>query len=308
MEKKRGLGRNLQALLGTKDGAPEAASLAVKRVDGDKLCHIAVDKLQPGKYQPRTDFIPERLQELADSIKSQGVVQPLVVRALASGDKYEIVAGERRWRAAKMAGLEKVPVVIRELSEQAALAIAIIENLQRENLNPIEQAVALQRLQTEFSLTQQEVAEVVGKSRSSVANLLRLMNLEPSVRIFLEHGDIEQGHAKVLLGLQGKAQIDVANEIIAKQWNVRDAEAYVQDYLESVDNSVGNSVGNSVDSLNNSEKKAKSLSINDIPELKRLSQRLQARLQIKTNARGKGKLVISYQNEEDLSRIISLLS
>lgn len=303
MEKKRGLGRNLQALLGTKDGAPEAASLAVKRVDGDKLCHIAVDKLQPGKYQPRTDFIPERLQELADSIKSQGVLQPLVVRAVSTGDKYEIVAGERRWRAAKMAGLDKVPVVIRELTEQAALAIAIIENLQRENLNPVEQAVALQRLQTEFSLTQQEVAEAVGKSRSTVANLLRLMNLEPSVRIFLEHGDIEQGHAKVLLGLQGQAQMDIANEIIAHQWSVRDAEEYIQQYLEAVDNSVGNSV----DSLNNSQVKPKSLSINDIPELKRLSQRLQARLQVKSTAQGKGKLIISYQNEEDLNRIIGLL-
>src|SRR5690606_25197723 len=222
--KKRGLGRGLEALLsGSKhvavepEQAPveapkEAEQPATQAVDGS-LKHLPIEFIQPGKYQPRLDMRPEALEELADSIRSQGVMQPIVVRPLTSG-KYEIIAGERRWRASQLAGLDRIPVIIREVPDNAAIAMALIENIQRENLNPMEEAQALKRLQDEFGLTQQEVADAVGKSRSAVTNLLRLMQLQPEVRTFLEHGDLEMGHARALLALVPEQQGQAARTVI----------------------------------------------------------------------------------------------
>ncbi|MDG1852010.1 MAG: ParB/RepB/Spo0J family partition protein, partial [Gammaproteobacteria bacterium] len=218
--KKRGLGRGLDALLGTgnsrsqenqgekneaavevainPDLAAESGQPVITSNENNSLKYLPVEFIQPGKYQPRLDMRPESLEELANSIKAQGVMQPIVVRSISS-DMYEIVAGERRWRASQLAGLDKIPVIIKQVADEAAIAMALIENIQRENLNPIEEAMALQRLIEEFELTQQEAADAVGKSRTTVTNLLRLMSLNPDVRRLVEHGDLEMGHARALL-------------------------------------------------------------------------------------------------------------
>ncbi|MCK9563250.1 MAG: ParB/RepB/Spo0J family partition protein, partial [Bacteroidales bacterium] len=216
--KRKGLGRGLDALLGIAPGQEpgsgqtetgEAGALASQ--DGT-LRHLPIEFLQRGKYQPRRDMHPEALEELAESIRAQGIMQPIVVRPLGP-DSYEIIAGERRWRAAQLAGLDTVPTLVREVADQAAIAMALIENIQREDLNPIEEAHALHRLQQEFQLTQQEVADAVGKSRASVANLMRLLGLESEVRIMLERGDIEMGHARALLALDGDHQVVAARTV-----------------------------------------------------------------------------------------------
>ncbi|MGB1141627.1 MAG: ParB/RepB/Spo0J family partition protein, partial [Halioglobus sp.] len=231
--KKRGLGRGLDALLGASTAgqspAAEAGSADAQAANGDEqlLKELPVDLVQRGKYQPRKDIEPESLQELADSIKAQGVMQPIVVRPV-SDRKYEIIAGERRWRATQLAGLDVIPAVVRDVSDEAAIAMALIENIQREDLNPIEEAVALQRLQQEFDLTQQEVAEAVGKSRSTVANLLRLMSLQEDVRRLVEHGDLEMGHARALLALDGPDQSQAARQVVGKGLSVRQTEALVR--------------------------------------------------------------------------------
>src|SRR5210317_745140 len=220
--KKRGLGRGLDALLGTgnsrsqenqakkneaavevainPDLAAESGQPVNTSNENNSLKYLPVEFIQPGKYQPRLDMRSESLEELANSIKAQGVMQPIVVRSISS-DMYEIVAGERRWRASQLAGLDKIPVIIKQVADEAAIAMALIENIQRENLNPIEEAMALQRLIEEFELTQQEAADAVGKSRTTVTNLLRLMSLNPDVRRLVEHGDLEMGHARALLSL-----------------------------------------------------------------------------------------------------------
>ena len=207
--KKRGLGRGLDALLG--------GSMA-KIVDDPKSTNfreVPVDLLQPGKYQPRTDMHPESLEELANSIKAQGVVQPIVIRPIG-GERYEIIAGERRWRAAQIAGLHEIPAVVRDVPDEAAIAMALIENIQREDLNPIEEAIALQRLIDEFEMTHQQAAGAVGRSRAAVSNLLRLLTLNDDVRRMLEHGDLEMGHARALLALQGQVQSETARNVAAK--------------------------------------------------------------------------------------------
>lgn len=238
--KKKGLGRGLDALLGS-GGAAVAASPASAPVvlaesppatvaepaADNELRKIAIGLLTPGQYQPRRDMDEASLQELADSIKAQGVMQPIVVRPLA-GDAYEIIAGERRWRASQLAGLDQIPALVKDVSDEAAIAMALIENIQREDLNPMEEAVALDRLQTEFELTQQQVADAVGKSRSTVANLLRLMQLQPDVRTLLERGDLEMGHARALLALVGSQQSDAARKTVAQGLNVRQTEALVR--------------------------------------------------------------------------------
>ena len=231
--KKRGLGRGLEALLSggssssqtvVADAALDNAEGGVTRANDQAMRELPVDLIQRGKYQPRRDMEPESLQELADSIVAQGVMQPIVVRPI-SDQKFEIIAGERRWRATQMAGLDVIPAVIRDVSDEAAIAMALIENIQREDLNPIEEAGSLQRLQREFDLTQQEVATAVGKSRSAVANLLRLMSLQQDVRRLVEHGDLEMGHAKALLGLEGTSQSQAARSVVAKGLTVRQTEA-----------------------------------------------------------------------------------
>ncbi|MCH8538679.1 MAG: ParB/RepB/Spo0J family partition protein, partial [Alkalimonas sp.] len=221
--KKRGLGRGLDALLTSSQ--PEGAASA--KTPESELQKLAIEFLQPGKYQPRKDMSQQALEDLALSIRAQGVIQPIVVRKVAS-DKYEIIAGERRWRAAQLAQLDQVPCIIRDVPDEAAVAIALIENIQREDLNAMEEAVALDRLLTEFELTHQQVADAVGKSRTSITNLLRLNLLNADVKVLLEHGDIDMGHARALLALDDELQLEAARQVAAKQLTVRETESLVR--------------------------------------------------------------------------------
>ena len=291
--KKRGLGRGLDALLGAAGNRPPeaagaAGTTAFAGSEDSLLRKLPVDLIQRGKYQPRRDIDPESLQELADSIKVQGIMQPIVVRAI-SDRKYEIIAGERRWRAAQLAGLDSIPALIRDVPDSAAIAMSLIENIQREDLNPIEEAAALMRLQQEFELTQQEVADAVGKSRSTVANLLRLMTLQEDVRRLVEHGDLEMGHARALLGLADGQQSQAARTVVGKGLSVRQTEALVRGLLE------------------HREKPAPERSLD--PNIRHLqddlSQRLGTRVEIRHAAGGKGKLVLSYNSLDELDGILS---
>lgn len=296
MAKKRGLGgMGLDALLAgaaASQANPSHTDDATETTSAkDVLKQLPVEFLQPGQYQPRKDMHPEALEELAASIKAQGIMQPIVVRAISpnsNNTKYEIIAGERRWRAAQMAGLHEVPAIIREVADEAAIAMALIENIQRENLNPMEEAVALHRLQEEFELTQQQVADAVGKSRVTVTNLLRLMNLNDDVRTLLEHGDIEMGHARALLGLQGEHQSEAARQVVAKAFTVRQTEALVRTWHE--------------------QKKTPATPARD-PNIQRLEgslgERLGAKVELKHNAKGQGKLVISYSSLDELDGILN---
>jgi ParB family chromosome partitioning protein len=292
--KKRGLGRGLDALLGAgHSGQPasseaHAASKSSLAEASSAFEELPVDLIQSGKYQPRRAFEPESLRELADSIIAQGLMQPIVVR-LVSDQKYEIIAGERRWRATQLAGLDVIPAVIRNVSDQTAIAMALIENIQREDLNPIEEAAALQRLQREFELTQQEVATAVGKSRSTVANMLRLMTLQEDVRRLLEHGDLEMGHARALLSLTGADQSQAAHTVVGKGLTVRQTEALVRKW-----------------STGNVQAAAPSLPEPNTRHLQdELSQRLGALVKIQHNAKGKGKLVLHYSSLDELDGILS---
>lgn len=289
--KKRGLGRGLDALLGgakinaVKDTTSSESKAEV--VVDSAMRELAVTLLQRGQYQPRRDMDPAALEELAKSIKAQGIMQPIVVRPIA-GNKYEIIAGERRWRAAQQAGLEQVPVIIRDVPDEAAIAMALIENIQREDLNPIEEAVALQRLQQEFELTQQEVADAVGKSRPAVANLMRLLQLPEEIKTFLSHGDIEMGHARAILGLTAQQQHEVVQTIIAKGLTVRQTEALVKQ----------------LQTPKTEAEKAKADP--DIARLEqKLAERLGANVKIKHGEKGKGQLVIHYTNLEELQGVLA---
>ncbi|MBE9539428.1 MAG: ParB/RepB/Spo0J family partition protein [Proteobacteria bacterium] len=284
--KRRGLGRGLDALLGS--SAVLESSASPEKASEKQLKILAVDLIQRGKYQPRKDMEPESLQELADSIKAQGVMQPIIVRAI-SDKKYEIIAGERRWRATQLAGLDDIPVIVKNVGDEAAIAMALIENIQREDLNPIEEAASLQRLQQEFELTQQEVATAVGKSRSTIANLLRLMSLQEDVRTLLEHGDLEMGHARALLALSDGEQSQGARTVVARGLSVRQTEALVRSLLERKDKPV---VERKID-----------------PNIRQLqddlSQKLGARVQISHSAKGKGKLILNYNSLDELDGILS---
>ena len=292
MSKKRGLGRGLDALLSASGSSLSTAEETANQSSGERtdagLRELPVDLIQRGQYQPRRDFDPELLQELADSIKAQGVMQPIVVRPV-SDKRYEIIAGERRWRATQLAGLDLIPVLVRDVPDEQAIAMALIENIQREDLNPIEEAVALQRLQQEFELTQQEIAEAVGKSRSTVANLLRLMTLEADVRTLLEHGDLEMGHARALLGLQGAEQVKAARSVVAGGMSVRQAEALVRRVIAQRDKPAV-------------ETRAIDPNIRQLQD--DLAQKLGARVQIQHSAKGKGKLVLSYNSLDELDGIL----
>ena len=294
MSKKRSLGRGLDALLGANAAASQAAEVSestVQELAADPenvLKELAVDLIQRGKYQPRRDMVPESLQELADSIKAQGVMQPIVVRPI-SDRKYEIIAGERRWRATQLAGLDTIPAVVRDVPDEAAIAMALIENIQREDLNPIEEAASLQRLQQEFELTQQEVAEAVGKSRSTVANLLRLMSLQEDVRRLVEHGDLEMGHARALLALEGGEQSHAAGQVVGKGMSVRQTEAMVRNFLASKDKP--------------RENKTMDPNIRHLQD--DLAQRLGTKVQIQHSAKGKGKLVLNYNSLDELDGILA---
>lgn len=292
--KKRGLGKGLDVLLPSAKINIQQGNVVNPPASGhsaqDTLKDLPLEFLQRGRYQPRTDMRPESLDELAESIKAQGVMQPVVVRPLAGENRYEIIAGERRWRACQKAGLETIPAIIRDVPDEAAIAMALIENIQREDLNPIEEAIALQRLQDEFELTQQEVADAVGKSRSTVANLLRLMSLSESVKTLLEHGDIEMGHARALLSLPDHQQSKIAKVVVNKSLSVRQTEALVRNQQQQEASAI-------------QEKPAKISP--DVKTLQdQLSEKLAAVVQIQCNAKGKGSISIKYNSLDELDGIL----
>ncbi len=277
--KKPGLGRGLDALLSSATRASES-----KQQD-NRLKEIPIDRIQRGPYQPRRHFEQDRLQELAESIKAQGVVQPVVVRPLGQG--YELIAGERRWRAAQLAGLETIPAVVKEVPDQAVAAMSLIENIQREDLNPLEESEALHRLIEEFGLTHQQAADAVGRSRTAVTNLLRLLELAPVTRQLLDERQLEMGHARSLLVLDGADQEAAARHVVSRQLSVRETERYVK----SLKSGGG--------------RKAPKTRSPDIVSLeKQLSDDLGASVRIDYNNRGKGKLVISYNSLDELDGIL----
>ncbi|WP_455366125.1 ParB/RepB/Spo0J family partition protein [Kaarinaea lacus] len=304
--KKRGLGRGLDALLGgsarntaTAEEETVESPEAVETITSDDqaktsaavgdLRELPIDLLQPGKYQPRTDMHQESLQDLANSIKAQGVLQPIVVRKI-DGGRYEIIAGERRWRAAQLAELHNVPAVIRDVPDEAAIAMALIENIQRENLNPIEEASALQRLISEFELTHQQAADAVGRSRAAVSNLLRLLSLNPDVRLLLENGDLEMGHARALLTLEGEQQSKAARDVVARGLSVRETEQLVNHLRDT------------------SAAKPKATKTVD-PNIQRLqdelAEKLGAKVALQHANSGKGKLVVHYNSLDELDGILA---
>jgi ParB family transcriptional regulator, chromosome partitioning protein len=285
--KKRGLGRGLNELLGEALAQAEAAPVPG---DGMGLQSLPVEKIRPGKYQPRLDMDPEKLKELSESIKAQGLVQPVIVRAIGV-DQYELIAGERRWRAAQMAGLRDIPVVLRDVSDQATIAMALIENIQREDLHPLEESLALKRLIEEFDLTHQQAADAVGRSRVAVSNLLRLLELSPEVRKLLESRKLEMGHARALLALGAEQQGQLAREAVAKQYSVREIEAAVRKLLQSPAGKTSTSKPRRDPNITRLETD--------------LSERLAAPVQIES-ARGKGgKLIIGFANNDILEGILA---
>jgi ParB family chromosome partitioning protein len=320
MAKKRGLGRGLDALLGAASQpetaiAPEPAAAPDATEEGGTageagaeagtaeqaaaapapqrdLRRIPIELIERSRFQPRRDFDPDALRELADSISAQGVIQPIVVRPL-NDDRFELIAGERRWRAAQQAGLAEIPAVVREdVSDQAAMAMALIENIQRRDLNPLEEASALHRLLVEFELTHQQVAQAVGKPRTAVTNLLRVLELNEDVREHLEKGRLDLGHAKVLLGLQDGTQSDAAHQVVLMGLSVRETEKLVRRML-----------GEEI------QPKAKAGNVKPDPNVQRLlndlSDRLGAKVDLKQQDTGKGKLVISYNSLDELDGILA---
>jgi ParB family chromosome partitioning protein len=303
--KKRGLGRGLDALLGSgaraaPQGAPEPAPVAappdLKAVpvtedaatapDG-ALRMLPVDVIQRGKYQPRVDMHQESLQDLADSISAQGVVQPIVVRSIDAG-RYEIIAGERRWRASQLAGLHEIPAVVREVEDRAAIAIALIENIQREDLNPLEEARALERLILEFEITHEQAAEAVGRSRAAVSNLLRLLDLEEAVKDMVQQGTLEMGHARALLALRGAQQVEAARQVMSRGLTVRATEGLVKSIQRP--------------------QPAKPAAVKKDANIKHLetslSDKLGASVAVRQGRGGKGKLEISYNSLDELDGIL----
>jgi len=315
--KKRGLGRGLDALLGAGARTVPAAAGATTTepprppatVDGPgpwpvqvvdagtpsagsnvadgSLCTLPVDIIRRGKYQPRVDMHKDTLQELADSIRAQGVLQPIVVRK-ASGNNFEIIAGERRWRAAQLAGLHEIPAIVREVEDRAAIAIALIENIQRENLNPMEESRSLERLIREFELTHEQAAEAVGRSRAAVSNLLRLLELEDSVKSLLEGGELEMGHARALLALRGATQLEAARQVVARGLSVRATEGLVKHLQQP--------------------RQPKAPPPRKDPDIRQLesslSGKLGASVQIRPGRAGKGRLEISYNSLDELDGIL----
>ena len=294
--KKRGLGRGLEALLGPKGAATATAPAQVEQPQpGDVLRTLPVAQLQPGKYQPRKDMDPDKLEELSASIRAQGVIQPIVVRELAPG-QYEIVAGERRWRASQLAGLSEVPVVLRELDDRTVIAMALIENIQREDLNPLEEAQALQRLIDEFDLTHAAAAEAVGRSRAAVSNLLRLLELPAEIRVLVQTGALEMGHARALLPLAVPMAIALAKQAAEHGWSVREVEHRVQQL----------SAGKTPTSKKPTAAKPKPQA--DIVALEReLSETLGTRIDVLHGRAGKGRLVIHYSDLESLDGVLERL-
>lgn len=285
--KKPALGRGLSSLI-RETVVHAAASDEAQSVE--RLRTLPIEKLQPGKYQPRSHMDSERLAELADSIKAQGLIQPIVVRAVGA-ERYEIIAGERRWRAAQLAALRDVPVVIREIEDSTALAMALIENIQREDLNPLEEALALQRLIDEFELTHQQAAEAVGRSRAAVSNLLRLLELPEAIRGLVERRELEMGHARALLTLPAPQALALAQQAAAEQWSVREIERRVQAIQKGVPAPSKKTTSTKPDA--------------DVASLEReLSEILSAKVQVESGRGGKGKLVVHYHSLDELEGIL----
>jgi len=288
MARRRGMGkRGLSALI-------EGKQKAENKVSEARVEKVPVEAIVPGAYQPRQQFDEAALQDLAESIKQQGLVQPIVVKTTGE-EQYEIIAGERRWRAAQLAGLKSVPVIIRQADNQATIAMALIENIQREDLNPIETAMGLKQFMEEFALTQKEVAEAVGRSRTGVTNLLRLLKLPQSVQDALHQEKLTMGHARAIITLPEELQLEIAEKILQKGWSVRETEAYVQSLLVSKGGKEKN-------------KKQKPT----IPESvqqhqQQLSERLGHQVKINHRPTGKGKIEIAYRSEEELQALLSQL-
>jgi ParB family chromosome partitioning protein len=282
MVKMRGLGRGLDALLGAGDDS---------RVQGEALRNLPIDVLQPGKYQPRTRMDQEALAALAASIKAQGVMQPILVRPVAD-ERYEIIAGERRWRAARIAGLGTVPALVRDVPDRQALAVSLIENIQREDLNPLEEAAGVQRLVQEFGMTHAAAAEALGRSRSGLTNLLRLLELAPPVRELLAAGRLDMGHARALLALPVERQIELAREAVERHLSVRDVERRVSGFAKTA------------------RSPARTKRDHDVARLEEeLSNRLGTTVQIKAGAKqGAGRLVISYSSLDHLDVLLGKLT
>ncbi|MDG1165487.1 MAG: ParB/RepB/Spo0J family partition protein [Porticoccaceae bacterium] len=303
--KRQSLGKGLDALLGIAEDAEELQDQAtiepseelpdqdlesvVQPTDGT-LKELPVEFLQRGQYQPRRDLNSEALQELASSISTQGVMQPIIVRSIGE-NKYEIIAGERRWRATQQAGLDTIPAIVREVSDEATIAMSLIENIQREDLNAMEESLALIRLQDEFSLTQQQVADAVGKSRSAVTNLMRLASLEKAVQEQLERGELDLGHAKCLLALEGSTQISAARSVAANAMTVRQTEALVKKLQNATETTQKPEASNP-----------------DIMRLQEeLSEKLGAAVSIQHSAKGVGKMIFKYNSVDELEGILAHL-
>ncbi len=280
MVKKPGLGRGLDMLL----------SSTTRETNKDtKLKNLPVEKISKGEYQPRLSIDPDALQELAESIKAQGVVQPVVVRRLDAGN-YELIAGERRWRASQIAGLHTIPAIVRDIPDQAAAAMSLIENIQREDLNSLEEAIAMNRLISDFGLTHQQTAESVGRSRTAVSNLLRLLDLEDATKELLDTRKIDMGHARALLALNGSLQVETANKVAKAQMSVRETEKLVKKLISTDDTE---------------KKKAPTKKALEVEKLEEsLSQTLGANVNIQYNTKGKGKLVVEYNNLDELDGIL----
>lgn len=288
--KRRGLGRGLDALLGVAHSEEPPPLPGSGAGSEERLREIPLDLMQRGRFQPRTDMDPAALEDLAASIRAQGVVQPIVVRPLADGERFEIIAGERRWRAAQIAGLERIPAVVRDVPDNAAIAIALIENIQREDLNPVEEAQALRRLIEEFEMTHQQAADAVGRSRAAVSNLLRLLDLNADVRALLENGDLEMGHARALLALESGVQSDASRQVVAKGLSVRETEQLVRRLLVAPAAPPASPPAPDPDTRRLQED---------------LAERLGAAVKIQHSARGKGRLVIQYNSLDELDGILA---
>lgn len=279
--KRRGLGRGLDALLGDLSTAT--------RDEKYKTQCLPIEFMQCSKYQPRKNIDSEKLQELANSIRTQGIVQPIIVRKIDQ-DKYEIIAGERRWRAAQLAQLADVPVVIKDIDDRTAIAMALIENIQREDLNSIEEAESLQKLGNEFVMTHQQIAQAVGKSRATVTNLLRLIDLQPKVKTMLQAGYLEMGHARALLGLQGEEQIVAAKKVVSAELTVRSTEKLVRDVHKKP------------------TKKVKVIDLDTQRLQEKLSTKLGTKVAINHQNNGKGKLIISYSSLDELDGVLQRIN
>ena len=286
--KKKPLGRNLDALLGKTRAAAEKASPEGELTG---LKDLPLDVIEPGRYQPRSAMDPDRLKELSDSIREQGLVQPVVVRPLARQGRYELIAGERRWRASQMAGLETIPALVREVPDEATLALALIENIQRENLNPLEEATALKRLIDEFDLTHEQAATSVGRSRVAVTNMLRLLDMAPEVRDLVDQRKLDMGHARALLTLDRDQQVRIAGQIVEQALSVRQTEALVRRLREGAP-----------------EKKKPAVKSADIQRLEQeLTETLCAPVSLKHQSSGKGQMTIRYTNLDELDGILERL-